>query len=488
MPASLRRHAEAQPRSLRWMLALLLVAFGGAATAVDGTVDPAFGRWTILVGDEFGRVEGLVVQPDGRSIVVSGIGTSLTGCQRTSTSIARLNASGSPDRSFGDSATPGRTVLLGFCDESLLMRAVAVQDDGRIVLAGERKFLSTGAVHAVVIRLAASGAIDTSFGTAGLATLRRNASASRRDSVYSLALRPGAIGGILVAGSARDPGTGVEDAAAWVLDGFGIPVYTGNHVEPDGLRYWRHRVLRPFSTCRANLDDLDTVAGDAFAYVVMVASCSGDGESVSRAAFLGRIALDSNAPMLVRAIALDPADVLDANGFLPVNHSYADLRVAVDASRRVWASGRASSAQGFGTVLGAFSADLADDLGSLGGGARVRLPPFRDFEARDFVLQADGKPIIVGNADGLPGQRSMAAIRVAPETGMPDLTFGPVFGGAAVVDFAQGSSFAFRVALDPAGRGVVLAGNVNALQGGDLVGVTRLLVSAPGTPFADGFE
>src|SRR6185295_2096936 len=101
----------------------------------------------------------LAVQPDGK-IVMGGQFTTVSGVGRNF--IARLNADGTLDNLF--------TPLLGGPDGPV--RAVAVQPDGEILIAGE--FLNyDGASRNGVARLLANGALDSSFvpGTGADATV-----------------------------------------------------------------------------------------------------------------------------------------------------------------------------------------------------------------------------------------------------------------------------------------------------------------------------
>ena len=95
-------------------------------------------------------------QPDGKLLAAGCIAVG----PECDTLVVRVNADGSPDTGFG---TNGRVVLdLGGND---LAFAVAVQPDGRILVAGRAV---TGAdYHFYVVRLTAAGALDTTFNTTG---------------------------------------------------------------------------------------------------------------------------------------------------------------------------------------------------------------------------------------------------------------------------------------------------------------------------------
>jgi uncharacterized delta-60 repeat protein len=121
----------------------------------NGALDPDFdgdGRVTLPGG---GSANAVLVQPD-RKIVVAGT---------TSTSqmaITRLNPDGSLDTAFGANGTT--TVDFGSMDD--FANAAVLQPDGKIVVCG----YSQGDEDIAVVRLDPDGSLDASFGSAGKAT------------------------------------------------------------------------------------------------------------------------------------------------------------------------------------------------------------------------------------------------------------------------------------------------------------------------------
>ena len=121
----------------------------------DGSYDPDFGGGGTS-GFDFGgtdRAHAVALQADGK-IVVAGYTTAGAG----DAAVARLNANGSVDESFG----PGgrRTIDYGSVDRAL---DVLVQPDGKIVLAGEGGLNN----NFVVTRLNPNGSYDSDFGGGG---------------------------------------------------------------------------------------------------------------------------------------------------------------------------------------------------------------------------------------------------------------------------------------------------------------------------------
>lgn len=125
----------------------------------DGGLDRSFSRDGISVVPRFGQwPNALAVQADG-SIVVAGseTGTNLT----TNFVVARLHRNGAPDRSFGRGGL--RKVDFGRRDDSA--SAVALDGRGRIVVAGQS---SVGRLardrRLALVRLRANGKVDRRFG------------------------------------------------------------------------------------------------------------------------------------------------------------------------------------------------------------------------------------------------------------------------------------------------------------------------------------
>jgi uncharacterized delta-60 repeat protein len=122
----------------------------------DGSLDTTFGRGgqveTPLLNDYYGFGVGLALQADGKIVVAdTSLGQFIT---------LRYNTDGSMDGSFG----PGGYVLSTFSDGGEA-DAVAVQADGKIVVAGDE-----GAGGALV-RYNPDGTLDATFGSGGKAII-----------------------------------------------------------------------------------------------------------------------------------------------------------------------------------------------------------------------------------------------------------------------------------------------------------------------------
>ncbi|MFI8826771.1 calcium-binding protein [Streptomyces sp. NPDC053431] len=166
-------HAHLRPagrrrRPARGVLAALGLALGlsfalvtpGTAMAAPGDLDPTFGLGGRVVTPITGYAEGhdIARQGDGK-LVVAGV-------SEGGFTLARYNPDGSLDPGFdGDG-----TATSDFGGGSHTANAVAIQQDGKIVVAGTTEVLGDegGCCFFSVARYNANGSLDTGFGEGGL--------------------------------------------------------------------------------------------------------------------------------------------------------------------------------------------------------------------------------------------------------------------------------------------------------------------------------
>ncbi len=172
--------------------------FAVARYKTDGSLDSTFGSNGKLVTD-FGPGQAIAravaLLPDGRILVVGDVGSDFA--------LARYLTNGSPDPTFG---TDGKaTVDVTGGD---IGHGVALLGDGRFIVVG-------GAATGIekdfgVVRFAENGAIDSTFGTNGLATTNLGGV----DEAFDVVIEPN--GRIVAAGSIDGPGgaQGVDFALA----------------------------------------------------------------------------------------------------------------------------------------------------------------------------------------------------------------------------------------------------------------------------------
>jgi uncharacterized delta-60 repeat protein len=119
-------------------------------------LDETFGSQgkTTLAG--FGGESGMALQPDGKIVMVGGRFVDFV--------LARFNADGTVDTGFGNGGKVATDIAGGFAQERA--RAVAIQPDGKIVVAGESS-LPSGDLAVALVRYNADGTLDAKFGTDG---------------------------------------------------------------------------------------------------------------------------------------------------------------------------------------------------------------------------------------------------------------------------------------------------------------------------------
>ena len=166
-----------------------------------GVLDTAFGTAgrvvLVAAAGGTGEVRWLTQQPDGKLVAAGFIGSDMA--------VVRLTAHGVFDASFG---TDGIVTFSAGATASA--EAVAVQTDGRIVVAGTAELsceltdpACAGSADAVVARFNLNGSLDTSFGSGG--TVRLDAAGTRtKVSTGGLVIDPS--GAIVIGGDTAEVG------------------------------------------------------------------------------------------------------------------------------------------------------------------------------------------------------------------------------------------------------------------------------------------
>ena len=158
----------------------------------DGSLDTGFGmagKVTTSVGGARDLARAVVIQPDA-GIVVAGHCANIANPSQNYYCMVRYRADGTLDAAFGAN---GKVFTLLGVGTSSSVRGVAIQPDGKVVLAGSCR---DGALYDIcAARYDSQGQLDASFGVDGKVLT----GISGRDFGFSLAIQPD--GKILVAGA-----------------------------------------------------------------------------------------------------------------------------------------------------------------------------------------------------------------------------------------------------------------------------------------------
>jgi uncharacterized delta-60 repeat protein len=202
---------------LRWMLAAaiiisLIAAAGVFGQAATGNLDPTFGSGGTVRTDFSGNIDranGVAIQADGKIVAA---GSSFSSSKTLEDFIvARYNANGSLDKRFGNNGK----ITTDFFRNVDVINALAIQPDGKIVVAGVAQLGGSGGTPRVfaLARYTSDGRPDPGFGNGGSLTTSFGGTFS---SVSAIMVQPD--GKIVVAGTAdfnpRVPGSGLDFALA----------------------------------------------------------------------------------------------------------------------------------------------------------------------------------------------------------------------------------------------------------------------------------
>jgi uncharacterized delta-60 repeat protein len=389
------------------------------ARATDANLDPSFGTFGATI------IDPLPSAPDeGRAVAIQPDGKIVV----AGTVVARFTTTGQLDPSFGSGGIV--TTSLEF------VQAVAIQTDGRILVVGTADG-GSGDPTTGILRLDASGAADGTFGTAGTAHINTVVSSGDEAAV---AVGVQSDGRIVVTGWYYDVVGGMAVARMVVVrvlaDGTPDPSFGTGGVKVISL------AGSAFPTSLVLQSDGKIVVG-GYVYVpqgsgqiqaFMVARFETDGD-LDPGFGTGGIVVTGplpNGSALGSSVALQPDDKIVLGGFVG----------QFAAAARYLPSGSPDGA--FGTA----------------GLAEVAYPSFEFALINDMVLRPDGKIVLVGwvQRPTDPDTFDTAVVRLNGD-GTPDATFAA--GGTTRIVIGPAASGARSAALQADGR-LVLAGAVSS--------------------------
>jgi uncharacterized delta-60 repeat protein len=197
---------------------------GGAAMARlnhDGSIDTSFGKNGMVVNSTSLMYITSIAVQPTGNILVSGLSGYGSGASRQFV-VERFDASGNLDMTFGSMGVAGGAVVAG---KDAITLGMTIAPDGTIVLVGETA-TATSSTEYGVIELTADGAPVATFGTNGAAASAFNST------TYALTTATHALvqsdGSVVVLGAASGVPTLVRFTPAGTLDAtFGAPALPG---------------------------------------------------------------------------------------------------------------------------------------------------------------------------------------------------------------------------------------------------------------------
>lgn len=203
---SLASSGQATALALRSNGDLLAVGYGSkmlqtggyrnAVTSIsylpNGNLDTGFGSGGIsqtLVFFSNAQANAVALQTDGK-IVAAGPAASecVYGCDPNSFALTRYNADGTPDTTFGQTTSHPGLVTTTFSQGPAIAEDMAVQNDGKIVVAGHANTDSLTDAAFALARYMPDGSLDSSFGNGG--KLITNVVSNYPDGAYALLIQP----------------------------------------------------------------------------------------------------------------------------------------------------------------------------------------------------------------------------------------------------------------------------------------------------------
>jgi uncharacterized delta-60 repeat protein len=386
----------------------------------NGSADTSFGNsgvvLTSIPGSDTAQANGLAVQ-SGPLLVLTGTRSVASSCA-TDFVVARYNYSnGSLDTNFYGSGI----LVTNLGGRQAAANAVAIQPDGKIVLAGYA-FNACGNNMLGLCRLNPDSTFDSSFGTGGklLTSIRPQQGSSPASPV---AIQPD--GRIVVAGAAYD---GQHDSvvvarflASGALDSsFGTGGAVTNIIGTNG-------------------SSPNSIALQSDGKIVVAASASVGGNDIAILRF------NTNG---------SPDTTWNGTGkSLSVIGSTADgmAALAVQSDGKIINAGGSTfpGAYKFSMLRCATNGALDNSFGSFGKVA-TSLPNETDAIGYGMTLQPDHKIILAGLAANAPAYQYQLALVRYNTNGTLDASFGT--GGAAIASIGLANSYVYTVALQSDGK------------------------------------
>lgn len=417
-------------------------AFAVARYNSDGSLDTTFGSGGKVVtdpsNDGASYVFSMAVDGSGRVVVVGN--AFINSLNQYQLAIARYDADGTPDSSFGTSGA----VVTGLGYTSADGRAVAIDGNGQIVVAGD------AGAEATIARFNDNGTLDTSFGTSGVTRTSFGGSGEQFD-------------GLTIDGSGRMDAAGTTFGSGTYND-FAVARYTST----GALDTTFGSGGKVTTVISSGNDVAEAVTMDTAGGIIVVGS-SGNQATAVRYTSAGALDTAFGAGGITDVSFGGDDDLAFAAAPDPLGYLVLAGRTDRDGSDSI-ALAKLTASGGLNATFGSAGEVVTAVIGSTANGAR------------GTAIQSDGKIVTVGGSGD--GQGKDFALTRYNADGTLDTTFGQQ--GIATTRFfsAPGrlaSGPAEAVTIDPQGRLVVVG------VAGTKIAVVRYLADgSPDTTFGSG--
>jgi uncharacterized delta-60 repeat protein len=422
---------------LATIIVMLTIAVVSQAQTTAGNLDPTFGTGGIVRTDFAGNIDqanAVAVQPNGQIVAA---GSSFSNSKTVEDFIvARYNANGSLDKRFGKNGK----ITTDFFRNVDSISAIAIQPDGRIVVAGFAQLPGDGGNPRVfaLARYRSDGSPDPGFGNGGALTTSFGGNFAAASAVM---LQPD--GKIVVAGTVDFnpdvPGSGLD---------FALARYNASGTLDASFGKGGKVVFDFFGS----FDQANAAVLQPDGKIIVVGSASYDSLNQDIGFALARFNTDGSTDFGFGAGGKQITDFFgagaQANGVvLQPDGKFVVAGTASDSATRPVASDIA---------LARYNSDGTLDAGfGIAGETAIPFPDSATEQGHALALSPDGKIIVVGAAFKTFATPPDFAIVRYNSDGTLDTGFGS--GGRKTTDIAGGTDVAQAVAIQSDGK-IVAAG------------------------------
>lgn len=215
-------------KAVKLIFLLFILLVSKANFAQFGTLDTSFDSDGIVITPFIGfnaAVQSLLIQPDKKIIAAGTI--SKGGLNQFG--LARFNYDGSLDESFGNLGK-----VISDYPDLMLLSSIALQSDGKIVVAGNLFNSSFTISHFVLVRYNTNGLLDTTFGIDGRVITNLS---DKLDKITSIVIQND--GKILASGTTSDDSNYSDfSIVRYNSDGTLDPSFGNNGITITSIRTW----------------------------------------------------------------------------------------------------------------------------------------------------------------------------------------------------------------------------------------------------------